>query len=488
MSRTVVVVLSVAAVSAAAAPAALAADPSPQEARAQLAADAQGPPVVVARGRRATFVAARVPAARVGAAPAASARDVALAALRRYRGLLGLRDVGAELRYVATRANGLDGQTVTFEQARAGVPVFNTRVAVHLEDTSALRAIGAGVAPAAGVRAAAVTPRLDAAGAEQAARRAQPGAQALGAPRLVLYAGPLADAPRAQLAYAVDLMLADGVTHVLQVVDAASGAPLATLDRTYDARNRRTYNAFNRTSLPGTLTLTETAGSTSDPDVRAAHDQAGVTYGYYASTFGRDSYDGAGATIVSTANYGRSYRNAFWNGRQMVYGDGFAVNDVVAHELTHAVTERTAGLEYVAQPGALNESLSDMAAWDVDAGDSTIGEDLPIGAIRDMRTPTAYGQPATASAYVCTSQDNGGVHTNSGIPNRVYANLVDGLGRSAAEQIRYRAQTVYLGPTASFADARAAFVQSARDLGRSTSTTAGAWERQGVTASWQPSC
>jgi Zn-dependent metalloprotease len=117
-----------------------------------------------------------------------------------------------------------------------------------------------------------------------------------------------------------------------------------------------------------------------------------------------------------------------------------------------------------------------------------MGEDLPIGAIRDMRNPGAYGQPATASQYACTSSDNGGVHTNSGIPNKVYANLVDALGRSGAEQVRYRAQTVYLGPTATFADARAAEEQAASDLGLSAATVGDAWQAQGVTASWQPSC
>jgi bacillolysin len=100
------------------------------------------------------------------------------------------------------------------------------------------------------------------------------------------------------------------------------------------------------------------------------------------------------------------------------------VNDVTAHELTHAVTERTAGLEYQDQAGALNESISDRAGWDVDLGDSTIGEDLPVGAVRDMENPAAYGQPATAAQYVCTTDDDGGVHTNSGIPNKVYANLL----------------------------------------------------------------
>jgi bacillolysin/thermolysin len=105
-----------------------------------------------------------------------------------------------------------------------------------------------------------------------------------------------------------------------------------------------------------------------------------------------------------------------------------------------------------------------------------------------MRNPGAYGQPATASQYVCTSSDNGGVHTNSGIPNKVYANLVDGLGRGTAAQVRYRAQTTYLTPQASFADARAAFVSAAADVGANATTTANAWQAQGVTATWQPPC
>jgi len=228
--------------------------------------------------------------------------------------------------------------------------------------------------------------------------------------------------------------------------------------------------------------------ATGDTDADRAYDFTGATYDYYASTFGRDSYDGAGAELVSFVHYGVGYENAFWDGVEMVYGDGFAVNDVTAHELTHAVTERTAALEYEDQPGALNESISDQAGWDVDPGDSTIGEDLPIGAIRDMRNPGAYGQPASASQYVCTSDDHGGVHTNSGIPNKVYANLVASLGRGPAEQVRYRAQTTYLGPNATFADARAAEEQAATDLGVSASAVGAAWEAQGVTPSWQPAC
>ena len=105
-----------------------------------------------------------------------------------------------------------------------------------------------------------------------------------------------------------------------------------------------------------------------------------------------------------------------------------------------------------------------------------------------MADPAAFGQPATTAQYVCTTDDNGGVHDNSGIPNKVYANLVDALGRGPAEQVRYRAQTTYLGPNATFADARAAEEQAATDLGIDAPEVGAAWEAQGVTATWQPTC
>ena len=207
----------------------------------------------------------------------------------------------------------------------------------------------------------------------------------------------------ATLAWAVDVTSTTRPDRQLVFVDAVSGQVAAALDRTEFAKNRTIYNA-NGSTTTGTFARGEGDPATGNRDVDNAYDWTGATYDYYASNFGRDSYDGAGAELVSFVHYGVGYQNAFWDGFEMVYGDGFAVNDVTAHELTHAVTERTAGLEYQDQPGALNESISDQAGWDVDPGDSTMGEDLPIGAIRDMRNPGAYGQPATASQYVCTSQ------------------------------------------------------------------------------------
>jgi Zn-dependent metalloprotease len=307
------------------------------------------------------------------------------------------------------------------------------------------------------------------------------------APRLVVYTGVPFGAKPATLAYVTDVRSTTQPLRELVVTDAKTGATIDTLNRLENAKRRTVYNA-NGSTTTGSLARSEGQGATGNTDVDNAYNNTGATYDYYKSAFGRDSYDGAGAALISFVHYGVGYENAFWDGAEMVYGDGFAVNDVTAHELTHAVTERTAGLEYQDQSGALNEALSDMAGWDVDPGDSTMGEDLPIGAIRDMRNPGAYGQPATAAQYVCTTADEGGVHTNSGIPNKVYANLVDAVGRSSAEQVRYRAQTTYLTPQATFADARAAFVSAAGDVGVSTTTVANAWQAQGVTATWQPSC
>jgi Zn-dependent metalloprotease len=323
--------------------------------------------------------------------------------------------------------------------------------------------------------------------AREAAVAGIPDAAVNSGPALVMYTGVPFGAKPATLAYVTDVRSTSQPLRKLVVTDARTGAVIDTLNRLENAKNRTVYNARGSTTT-GTLARREGQGATGNTDVDNAYNFTGAVYDYYRNTFGRDSYDGAGAGLVSFVHYGVGYQNAFWDGAEMVYGDGFAVNDVTGHELTHAVTERTAGLEYADQSGALNEAISDMAGWDVDPGDTTMGEDLPIGAIRDMESPGSYGQPATASQYVCTSSDEGGVHTNSGIPNKVYANLVDTIGRSQAEQVRYRAQTTYLTPQSGFADARAAFVSAAGDVGASTTSVANAWQAQGVTATWQPSC
>jgi Zn-dependent metalloprotease len=481
MLRLVVSALIASAVVASAASAA-----STQRAQDRFAQDAQGVRIVSApASAAASTVTGTVSAKRLGASSTASAGSLARAAVDRYAALLGVSNAGAQLRYGQATTDALGQRHVSFDQVVGDVPVYDGAVTVHLARGDALTGFTAGVSHA--TSGAATQASIRSAQARDVAFGQVADARQVQAPKLYVYTGVPFGSHPATLAWAVDVTSKTRPERKLVFVDAASGQVTDTLDRTEFAKNRTIYNA-NGSTTTGSFARGEGDPATGTADVDNAYDWTGATYDYYASNFGRDSYDGAGAELVSFVHYGVGYQNAFWDGFEMVYGDGFAVNDVTAHELTHAVTERTAGLEYQDQPGALNESISDQAGWDVDPGDSTMGEDLPIGAIRDMRNPGAYGQPATASQYVCTSSDNGGVHTNSGIPNKVYANLVDALGRGGAEQVRYRAQTVYMGATATFADARAAEQQAASDLGYSATTVGNAWQAQGVTASWQPPC
>jgi bacillolysin len=481
MLRLVVSALIASAVVASAASAA-----STQQAQDRFAQDAQGVRVVSAPATAAaSTVTGTVSAKRLGVSSTASAGSLARAAVDRYAALLGVSKAGAQLRYGQATTDALGQRHVSFDQVVGGVPVYDGAVTVHLARGDALTGFTAGVSHA--TSGAATQASISSDQARDVAFGQVADARQVQAPKLYVYTGVPFGSHPATLAWAVDVTSKTRPERKLVFVDAASGQVTDTLDRTEFAKNRTVYNA-NGSTTTGTFARGEGDPATGNTDVDNAYNNTGATYDYYASNFGRDSYDGAGAELVSFVHYGVGYQNAFWDGFEMVYGDGFAVNDVTAHELTHAVTERTAGLEYVDQSGALNESISDQAGWDVDPGDSTMGEDLPIGAIRDMRNPGAFGQPATASQYVCTSSDNGGVHTNSGIPNKVYANLVDSLGRGGAEQVRYRAQTTYLGPNATFADARAAEQQAASDLGLSATTVGNAWQAQGVTASWQPPC
>lgn len=246
-----------------------------------------------------------------------------------------------------------------------------------------------------------------------------------------------------------------------------------------------TYNAQNGTRLPGAyMTDTDNTWNTSTHKAAVdAHVYAGQTYDYYSNLFGRNSIDNKGMTIKSTVHYSRNYVNAFWNGIQFVYGDGDGVNavelsgalDVVAHEYTHGVTSYEADLEYRNQSGALNESMSDVFGTAVEfyyqgsKADWLVGEDVWTpnkqgDALRSMENPTLYGDPDHMSKYVNTTSDNGGVHTNSGIPNKAAYLVGSKIGTEKMARIYYRALANYMTITTNFSQARALLLQSAADL------------------------
>ncbi len=196
------------------------------------------------------------------------------------------------------------------------------------------------------------------------------------------------------------------------------------------------------------------------------------TYAYFIDSFGRRGVDNAYVSVPVIVHYtdnGTPYLNAFWNGNFIAFGDGLpfaAAKDVVAHEITHGVTQYTVGLQYSFQSGALNESFSDVFACMVDP-DWTMGEDLPGGPIRSLADPNAYGQPADMSHYqnLPLSQDNGGVHVNMEIPGHAFYLIAQDIGSQKAAAVWYRVLAArYLTPTAQFADLRLGALQSAIDL------------------------
>ncbi len=249
--------------------------------------------------------------------------------------------------------------------------------------------------------------------------------------------------------------------------------------------SRTVYDAENRQSLPGKVVREEGAKSKGDKQVDEAYDFSGHTHEFFKKFFKRDSIDDKGFHLHSTVHFGNKYPNAFWNGRSMTYGDGdgeifnpFTILDVVAHELTHGVTEHTAGLEYYSQSGALNEHFSDVfgslvkqhvhnqtadkANWII--GEGLFTKNVQGRGIRDMLNPgTAYNdpiigkdrQPNHIKDIYTGGEDNGGVHLNSGIMNRIFANFSINIGGYAFDKpakIWYEVLTTKLSERSNFQD------------------------------------
>ena len=217
--------------------------------------------------------------------------------------------------------------------------------------------------------------------------------------------------------------------------------------------------------------ITSADNTWSDTTAVSAQYNLRKTYDFY-NGFGRRGVDGNNAALAAIVHFtedGSVYDNAFWGGGYMAFGDYdrfTAALDVVAHELTHGVIEKTVGLQYQSQSGALNESIADIMAAMIDP-DWQIGEDLHMGAIRDLLNPGKYSQPASMSQYqnMASNVDNGGVHVNSGIPSHAVAIFTEAISRDKASKIIYRIlDSLYLTPQAQFVDFRLAAIQSSTDL------------------------
>ena len=395
---------------------------------------------------------------------------------------------------------------VRYRQLHRGVPITGGEIIVHMKGTN-VTAVNAKTLP--DLDTVNTTPTITAQQAKVAAQEVlvkhlNVSDAQLSTPRLEVFNRGLLEGRSypTRLAWFVEATKINVREFIW--IDAQRGGVLLYFSQLNDAKSRSIYTANNKNTLPGTLLRTESQLSTGDMDADKAYDYAGDTYDYFFNQHGRDSFDGKGSPIVSSVHYCEGvcpYQNAYWSGTQMVYGEGFSADDVVAHELTHAVTQYSANLFYYMQSGALNESYSDIFGETVDltntSGTDTadkrwqIGEDIPGGVIRNMMNPPLFGHPGKVSdtQFKCFDSiynifyDRGGVHYNSGVTNHAYALLVDGgayngktiagIGLTKTGKIHDRTLTNYLISGSNFLDDYNALQQACKDLiGTSGITTA----------------
>jgi bacillolysin len=461
-------------------------------------------------GRDATIVLPYTPSAAERGNPAAIARGF----LDENRALFRLTSASEQLSVLRIEPDTQLGYAhVRLAQMHNGVPVFGKQLVVHLDAHENVVAVNGHFVPDLNV---ATQPTLAPEEAERIALDDLLEEQLTDVERARVVTEILRDKTRLMI-YVDESGKATLTWHVTILTDAPLGQwyyfvnarrPVVThrYDAVNNAKRRRTYTADNRATVPGRLIIEEGERARNDAIAQAAHDNAGKVYDYFFSTFKRDGIDGRGSPMVSTVHYGsdpEDAENAAWIGerQQMIYGDGGKIFkplpyalDVVAHEFTHGITDATANLIYQGQSGALNESYSDIFGALIDRANWTVGEEVvksppyPTRILRSLEDPTlggkynprdplsSVGQPGHMRDYarlpLSRRADNGGVHINSGIPNRAAFLVAQALGREKMEQIYYRTLTQYLTPDADFGDAARATIRAAQELYRTSEANA----------------
>lgn len=410
--------------------------------------------------------------------------QAALRFLSSHKALFLMKNPESELRHTRTKTDSRGIRHVRLRQVFQNIPVIGKELLVHIDAAGNVIRVNGKYLPGINVS---VVPSVSSEKAVAAANAdlASPSAKVVPAPELVIFDPQVYSVPSLEkhLSWKLTVASAKPLGHWVYFVDAHSGMVLFKYNNLKDARNRNTYTLNNLDCcLPGDLLITEVGpvpGITPDAITQKAHDNMGVTYNYFFSTFGRDGFDGSGATITTTVHAGSNYTNAYWDDilMQFVFGDGDASKnvgplgnalDVVAHEFTHGVTQYEANLDYNNQSGALNESFSDVFGAMVDRDDWILGEDVPINGLyiqglnRDLQNPPALGQPDHYFDYYYTASDNGGVHTNSGIVNKIASLIADGgthngfvvvgVGRGVTEKLYYNVLANVLDGFSTFSD------------------------------------
>ncbi|MCW8973614.1 MAG: M4 family metallopeptidase [Gammaproteobacteria bacterium] len=434
--------------------------------------------------------------------------SAAMSALQAYAPLFGLRDPAAELRLLRQFKHEDGRATLRYRQTYQGLPVIGGELVVNLNKDNALLSLNGEAAQSLKL---AIDPAITAGAARDTALAAvakwhglaQRDLQA-GEPELSILDPKLLrpGIEPASLVWSLEVKSRDSEpVRELVLVDAQRGHISLHFNQIHAAMDRKTYTAGGTADLPGTLVCDESdpTCSAGSADAKAAHQFAKDTYDFYTDTHGRDGIDDAGSPIISTVHWddGGTCPNAFWDGSQMVYCDGLVVDDIVAHELTHGVTQNTSNLFYYYQSGAINESLSDVWGEFVDLSNTggnddisvrwEMGEDADVigGSIRDMANPPTFNDPDKMSStlYWTSAGDNGGVHINSGINNKAVYLMVDGdsfngqsvtgIGIDKVAQVYYEVQTNLLTSGSDYFDLYHALDQGCQNLIGSNGITSG---------------
>ena len=354
----------------------------------------------------------------------------------------------ADFRLALTERSAVRGQTIVrFDQTQTGVPVFAGQAALVVDSEHGVVSANAKTTPAP---VADLTPAVSARQADvialaQASRTVGRGLR-VEQRTLTIYDPRLIGAPADRLpglVWKVTVAREGGDPARRDVlVDAHTGEVAISLNRLEAAApgpNRKVCDSRSGSgSVPCTSpTRVEGGPASSVDDVNYAYDYAGDTWQFFKA-LGRNGLDGKGSPIVSTVRHCPTrlqcpFENAYWTGKQMVYGAGYPkADDVVGHELTHGVTQYSSNLVYYYQSGAINEGISDVFGELVDLSNGRgndspavrwkIGEEAPGGVIRDMANPPAKDQPDRTGSNLYDADlafaDDGGVHGNSGIVNK----------------------------------------------------------------------
>jgi len=438
-----------------------------------------------------------------------------------------MRMKAEELSLTGAIADKEGDQHFRFQQFKNGLMVLGGEVVAHVRDGVVFAVNGS----ARGDYEAQTEPKIDERAAFEAATRGGRHIEGLEISEEYDLAYKLAN-ERLEMVYVIDVRGTekDGTpVHDTLHVSTVDGAILGRESHIFTAKNREMHDLGHGTGLPGATVRTEggaalPSNANNDP-INKNYDHLGMVWDAYKNLFNRDSYNDAGAKLVSSCHYSNNYVNAFWNGTQMVYGDGDGVKasnlanslDVTGHELTHAVTSSTSKLVYSDESGGLNEAWSDVLGnvvqWYAAGRPATLSNDFFLVG-EDVWTPGTSGD---ALRYMCDPAADGGsadlwysgvgsldVHYSSGVANLAFCLLVKGgqhprgktsttvtgIGMAKAAQIWYKAELI-MTSTTDFAGAKTATEQAAAQLGYSSADIASvsaAWQAVGVSGGGGGTC